>query len=162
VAAASRPPRTGVERNLGRIERVIEPASTLCPCGCGPMARIGGDRVERLDVIPARFRALATIRPKYACRRCAGAVAQPWKETTARAAARNQTFLALRRLGDATWRRWSGYHRRSRAETTMHCVKLLCLRLMARDFDRQVAALHVRVAVLNRFTALGIPVAEAI
>ena len=40
------------------------------------MARIGEDRVERLDVIPAQFRALVTIRPKYACRRCAGATTQ--------------------------------------------------------------------------------------
>jgi hypothetical protein len=43
----------------------------------------------------------------------------------------------------------------------MHSVKLLGQRLMARDFDRQVAGLHVRVAVLNRFTALGIPVTQA-
>jgi len=28
---------------------------------------------------------------------------------------------------------------------------------MARDFDRQVAKVQVRAAVLNRFTALGIP-----
>ena len=27
--------------HLPRIERVIEPASTQCPCGCGEMARIG-------------------------------------------------------------------------------------------------------------------------
>ena len=40
----------------------------------------------------------------------------------------------------------------------MDCVKLLGQRLMARDFDRQVAELKVRVAVLNGFTALGIPV----
>lgn len=32
---------------------------------------------------------------------------------------------------------------------------------MARGFDRQVAEIRVRVAVLNRYTALGIPVAEA-
>ena len=31
---------------------------------------------------------------------------------------------------------------------------------MARDFDRQVAEFHVRVAVLNGFTVLGIPVTE--
>lgn len=81
--AAPRPAHAGVKRNQGRlpealprIERVIEPASTFCPCGCGEMARIGEDRVERLDVIPAQFRVLVTIRPKYACRRCAGAVAQ--------------------------------------------------------------------------------------
>ena len=54
------------------------------------------------------------------------------------------------------------YHRRSRAETKMHCVKLLGQRLMARDFDRQVAEFQVRVAVLNGFTALGIPVTEAV
>ncbi len=30
-------------------------------------------RTERLDVIPAQFRVLVTIRPKYVCRACAGA-----------------------------------------------------------------------------------------
>jgi hypothetical protein len=44
----------------------------------------------------------------------------------------------------------------------MHCLKLLGLRLMARDFDRQVAEFQVRVAVLNSFTALGIPVTETV
>ncbi|UOA33112.1 hypothetical protein DSM110093_02924 [Sulfitobacter sp. DSM 110093] len=39
----------------------------------------------------------------------------------------------------------------------MHCVKLLGQGLMARDFDRQVAELQVRIALLNRDTALGIP-----
>jgi hypothetical protein len=43
----------------------------------------------------------------------------------------------------------------------MHCVKLLGQRLMARDFDRQVAELQVCIAVLNGYTALGIPVTEA-
>ena len=37
-------------------------------------------------------------------------------------------------------------------------AKLLGQRLMARDFDRQVAQFQVRVAALNGFTALGIPV----
>ncbi len=44
----------------------------------------------------------------------------------------------------------------------MHCVKLLGQRLMARDFDRQVAELLVRIAVPNGYTALGIPVTEAV
>lgn len=72
-----------VNRNLGRlpkelprIERVIEPESTLCPCGCGEMTRIGEDRTERLDITPARFRVIATIRPKYACRSCQSGVVQ--------------------------------------------------------------------------------------
>ncbi|GHG99741.1 hypothetical protein GCM10010961_35830 [Pseudodonghicola xiamenensis] len=44
----------------------------------------------------------------------------------------------------------------------MHCVKLLGQRLMARDFDRQVAELQIRIAVLNGYTALGIPVTEVV
>ncbi|EGJ19324.1 putative protein in ISRm14 (plasmid) [Cereibacter sphaeroides WS8N] len=53
--------------HLPRVERVIEPESIACPCGCGDMARIGEDRTERLDVIPARYQVIVTIRPKYAC-----------------------------------------------------------------------------------------------
>ncbi len=88
--------------------------------------------------------------------------AKPWKADTAGAVARNEALRASRRLGRTIWRRWSGTHRQSRAETKMHCVKLLGQRLMARDFDRQVAELHVRVAVLNGYTALGTPVTEAV
>lgn len=55
---------------------MIEPESLLCPSGCGAMVRIGEDRSERLDIVPAQFRAIVTIRPKYACRRCASAVDQ--------------------------------------------------------------------------------------
>ena len=49
-----------------------------------------------------------------------------------------------------------------RVLTQMHCVKLLGQRLMARNFDRQVAELQVRIAVLNGDTALGIPVTEPV
>ena len=88
--------------------------------------------------------------------------AKPWKTVTAGAIARNEALRASRYLGRALWRRWSGYHRRSRAETEMHCLKLLGQRLMARNFDRQVAELQVRIAVLNGDTALGIPVTKAV
>jgi hypothetical protein len=88
--------------------------------------------------------------------------AKPWKAITAGAVARNEVLRASKYLGRALWRRWSGYHRRSRAETKMHCVKLLGQRLKARDFDRQVAEFQVRVAVLNGFTALGIPVTKVV
>lgn len=86
--------------------------------------------------------------------------AKPWKPYTAGAAARNEILRTSKRIGRTIWRRWSGYHRRSRAETKMHCVKLLGQRLSARDFDRQVAEFQVRVAVLNGFTALGTPITE--
>ena len=88
--------------------------------------------------------------------------AKPWEAITADAVALNEALRASKYLGRALWRRWSGYHRRSRAETKMHCVKLLGQRLMARDFDRQVSEFQIRVAVLNGFTALGIPVTEAV
>jgi len=39
----------------------------------------------------------------------------------------------------------------------MNGIKLLGQKLMARDFVRQTAELHVRIAILNRLTALGIP-----
>jgi transposase len=53
--------------SLARVERVIEPDSIACPCGCGDMVRIGEDRTERLDFIPARYQVIVTVRPKYAC-----------------------------------------------------------------------------------------------
>ncbi len=56
----------------------------------------------------------------------------------------------------------AGCLRRSRVETKMNCVKLLGQRLMSRHFDRQVTEVQIRVAVLNRFTALGIPVTVAV
>jgi hypothetical protein len=88
--------------------------------------------------------------------------ARPWREDTAGAIARNEALRTSRRLGRTIWRRWSGYHRRSRAETKMHRVKLLGQRLSARDFQRQVAEFQVRVAVLNGFTALGQPVTQVV
>ncbi|SFG34509.1 IS5 family transposase, partial [Jannaschia rubra] len=88
--------------------------------------------------------------------------AKPWKTVTAGAVARNEALRTSKYLGRAIWRRWSGYHRRSRVETKMHCMKLLRQRLMARDFDRQVAEVQIRIAVMNGYTALGIPVTETV
>ncbi len=41
-------------------------------------------------------------------------------------------------------------------------MKLLGQTLMARDFDRQTAELQFRIAIVNRFTALGIPVTQPV
>ena len=88
--------------------------------------------------------------------------AQLWKPTTAVAIARNEAVRACKYLGLALWRKLTGYHRWRRAQTNMNCVKMLGQGLMARDFDRQVAGLQVRIADLNRYTALGIPVTEPV
>jgi len=53
--------------------------------------------------------------------------------------------------------KWSGYHRRSLVETKVRCFKLFGERVMARNFDRQVAELQLRAAILNRLTRLGTP-----
>ena len=94
---------------------------------------------------------------------------RPWKETTPGAQARNDILRATRRLGRSIWRSWSGYHRRSRIEAKMRCLKLLGERLMAvrhgprtggvpwLTYHRQTTELHIRAALLNRFTRLGTP-----
>lgn len=38
---------------LPRIEEVIEPDSRSCPWGCGVMHKIGENRCERLEIVPA-------------------------------------------------------------------------------------------------------------
>lgn len=68
--------RGNLPKDLPRIERVIEPDSLDCPCGCGEMHRVGEDRTERLDVIPAQLRVIVTVRPEYAYRTCADGVSQ--------------------------------------------------------------------------------------
>ena len=88
--------------------------------------------------------------------------AKPWKKDSPGAAGRNETLRAIKRLGRTIWRKWSGYQRRSRVETKMNCMKLLGQRLAARDFDRQTAELQIRIAILNRFTVLGIPVTQPV
>jgi len=62
--------------HLPRVEVVLAPEATACPCCQGPLVEIGVDAGERLDVIPARFRVVVTKRPKLACRACSGVVLQ--------------------------------------------------------------------------------------
>ena len=82
-ASTSTPQRKTAKRNIGflpkhlpRVTEVIEPKLTECPCCAGNLHRIGEDRYEALDGVPATVRVLCTIRPKYACRACEGGVIQ--------------------------------------------------------------------------------------
>ena len=68
--------RGALPDHLPRVELVIEPDDTACPCCGGTMHVIGEDRSQRLDVIPAQYQVIVTRRPKYACRRCQEAVVQ--------------------------------------------------------------------------------------
>ena len=165
--------RTWRKIHIGNDEQTLEIRAvelTASDVGDAPMLP------ELLDQIPPDQEiASVTADGAFDTRKCHDAIAargaaavipprknaKPWKPDTPGAVARNEALRSSKRFGWMIWRRWSGYHRRSRVETKMHCVKLLGQRLMARDFDRQVAEFQVRVAVLNGFTALGIPVTEA-
>jgi len=68
--------RGPLPEHLPRVEVVVEPEHTACPCCGGAMHMIGEDRSQRLDVIPAQYQVIVTRRPKYACRTCQEAVVQ--------------------------------------------------------------------------------------
>lgn len=78
-----------------------------------------------------------------------------WKENCPAARARNDFLPATRRFGRANWKHWSGYHVRSRIEAKMRCLKSFGKRIASRDPDRQTAEVHIRVALMDRFDALG-------
>jgi hypothetical protein len=65
--------------------------------------------------------------------------AQRWKDHTDWAKYRNNKLTAIKRLGRAIWKRWSGYHQRNLVETAMHRLKRLGERLQARKPAQQAA-----------------------
>jgi hypothetical protein len=80
---------------------------------------------------------------------------RPWKEDCPAARARNETLRATRYFGRAFWKRLTGYHVRSRIEAQMLRLKSFGERIASRDPDRQAAEIHTRIALMNRFSALG-------
>ncbi|MBL3610678.1 IS5 family transposase [Rhodovulum sulfidophilum] len=68
-----------------------------------------------------------------------------WKEDCPAAIARNEILRATRHLGRALWKKWAGYHVRSRVEAQMNCLKLFGERIMSRDPDRQTAEIQIRI-----------------
>jgi transposase len=68
--------RASLPEHLPRVERVIEPEDTACPCCGEAMQVIGEDCSQRLDIIPAQYQVVVTRRPKYACRKCQEGVVQ--------------------------------------------------------------------------------------
>ena len=78
-----------------------------------------------------------------------------WKEDCPAARARNEILRATRHFGQALGKRWTNYHARSRVEAKMRCLKTFGDRIASRDPNRQAAGIHTRVALVNRFSALG-------
>src|SRR4051812_7438548 len=75
-AETGRAGRASLPEYLPRVEIVIAPDDTACPCCGGTMQVIGEDRSTRLDRVPAQYQVILTRRPKYACRKCQEGVAQ--------------------------------------------------------------------------------------
>jgi hypothetical protein len=70
---------------------------------------------------------------------------------------RDAILQEIEARGSSGWKNESGYHRRSIAEYRMYRLKPLGDSLYSRTFERQVNEAHVRVAILNTFTTLGMP-----
>ncbi|MFA3920924.1 IS5 family transposase [Ruegeria hyattellae] len=125
---------------------------------------------ELLDQIPEKEQiGTVTADGAYDTRRCYSAIidrnaapiipirknGRPWTEDCSAARVRNETLRANRHYGRAFWKRWTGYHAQSRIEAKMRCLKAFGERIAAREPDRQTAEIHIRVALMNRFNALG-------
>ncbi len=85
-----------------------------------------------------------------------------WKPDCPAAISHNETLRAMRRQGKALWKRWSGYHIRSRVEAQMNRLKSVGDTIMSPDPDRQTAEIHIRIAIMNRASALGRAEIEAV
>ncbi len=58
---------------IPRVETLHDISEAEKQCACGqPLARIGEESCEKLEVIPARIRVRRHVRPKYACHACEG------------------------------------------------------------------------------------------
>ena len=71
---------------------------------------------------------------------------------------RDENLRAIRRQGRARWKRASGYHRRSLAETAVFRLKTIFgKQLSARQLDTQAAQFAIRCRARNHMTHLGMP-----
>ena len=76
--------------------------------------------------------------------------------------ARDDIVREIRKLGRSKWKQQSGYHRRSLAETTMFRFKrILGNNLHAILFESQVVEAVIKCNILNKMTAIGMPVSYA-
>jgi transposase len=63
--------RKPLPKDLPRQEIIydLDEEQKLCPCGCN-LSKIGEERSEQLDYIPAKMQVLVHVRYKYACKTC--------------------------------------------------------------------------------------------
>ena len=67
--AARKPARRPLPDHLPR-EEILHAVACVCPkCG-GELRRLGEDVTEVLDYVPASFKVMRHVRPKFSCRKC--------------------------------------------------------------------------------------------
>jgi len=72
--------------------------------------------------------------------------------------ARDEVIREIREKGRKSWKKESGYHQRSLAETAMYRIKMLFGReLRARNFENQATEAFLKCRGLNKMTQLGMP-----
>lgn len=127
------------------------------PQAIGQVSADGGyDRRTCYEAIAGRG-AKAAIPPRRGAR--------IWQHGNSKAEclARDENLRRIRRVGRAKWKRESGYHRRSLAETAMFRLKALFgATLRARSEAAQDTETMLRLVVLNKMTALGMPESYAL
>ena len=65
----------------------------------------------------------------------------------------------MRKEGLVHWKKMSGYHRRSLAETAMYRFKqLMTGKISLRNYNGQVGEIMAYVCAMNKLNALGLPV----
>lgn len=71
---------------------------------------------------------------------------------------RDEVIREIRELGRKNWKKDSGYHRRSLAETAMYRLKTIFgSQLRSRIFDNQCVETFIRCAALNKMFIIGKP-----
>jgi hypothetical protein len=71
---------------------------------------------------------------------------------------RDEVIRNIRALGRKIWKKQSGYHKRSLAETAMYRLKTIFGGVLrARSFENQGTEALLRCFALNKMTSLGIP-----
>jgi len=71
---------------------------------------------------------------------------------------RDENLRTIRKGGRKKWKRESGYHQRSLAETAVYRFKIIFGNTMStRTLSRQITEARIKIAALNRMTRLGMP-----
>ena len=129
--------------------------ATLLTAVPGTIAQVSGDgSYDKRTCYEAsgHYQARAAIPPRKDAR--------IWQHGNRKASPhlRDENLRQIRHGGRKAWKRHSGYHRRSLAETAFFRFKTIFGdRLQTRTIENQFSELLLKCAVLNRMTHLGLP-----